>query len=67
MAGIDRSVLYVAEFQHRISHEYAKVISFVSRLAALSSAPEAKEVLLKVIDHLHATSKVQYALRSTSS
>jgi two-component sensor histidine kinase len=63
MAGIDRSLLYVAEFQHRISNEYAKVISFTSRMAALSSAPEAKEALLKVVDHLHATSKVQYALR----
>jgi two-component system, sensor histidine kinase PdtaS len=61
--GIDRSLLYVAEFQHRINNEYAKVISFVSRLAALSPAPEAKAVLLKVIDHLNATSKVNYALR----
>ena len=58
-----RSLLYVAEFQHRTNNEYATVISFVSRLAALSSAPEAKDALLKVIDHLHATSKVQYALR----
>jgi two-component system, sensor histidine kinase PdtaS len=63
MGGIDRSLLYVAEFQHRINNEYAKVISFVSRLAALSPAPEAKAVLLKVIDHLNATSKVNYALR----
>jgi two-component sensor histidine kinase len=63
MAGIDRSLLYVAEFHHRINNEYTKMISFVSRLAALSSAREAREVLLKVIDHLHAASKVQYALR----
>jgi two-component sensor histidine kinase len=62
-AGMDRSLLYVAEFQHRISNEYAKVISFVSRLAALSSAPEAKEVLYEVIDHLNATSKVHHVLR----
>ena len=63
MAGIDHSLLYVAEFQHRISNEYAMEISFISQMAALSSTPEAKEVLLKVIDHLHATSKVQCALR----
>jgi two-component sensor histidine kinase len=63
LGGIDRSLLYVAEIQHRINNEYAKVISFVTRLSALTSAPEAKEVLLKVIDHLNATSKVHYALR----
>jgi two-component sensor histidine kinase len=63
MAEIDRSLLYVAEFHHRTNNEYATVISFISRLAAFSPAPEAKGVLLQVIDHLHATWKVQYALR----
>jgi hypothetical protein len=32
--------LYVAECQHRIDNEYAKAISFVSRLEALSTAPD---------------------------
>jgi two-component sensor histidine kinase len=63
VTGIDRSLLYVAEFQHRISNEYAKMISFVSRRAALSSAPEVKEVLFEVIDQLNAMSKVHYVLR----
>jgi two-component sensor histidine kinase len=63
MVAIDRSLLHVAEFHHRINNEYAKVISFVSRLAALSPALETKEALHKVIDHLYATSKVHYALR----
>jgi len=62
-AGIDRSLLHLAEFQHRINNEYAKVISFVSRLAALSSAPEVKVALLKVIDYLNASAKVHRALR----
>jgi two-component sensor histidine kinase len=61
--GFDRSLLYVAEFQHRINNEYAKAISFTSRLAALSTAPEAKAALREVIGHLHATSKVHHALR----
>jgi two-component sensor histidine kinase len=62
-AGVDRCLLYVAEFQHRINNEYTKAISFVSRLAALSSTPEAKRVLFEVIEHLNATSKVHYVLR----
>jgi two-component sensor histidine kinase len=61
--GIDRSLLCVAEFQHRINNEYAKLISFVSRQAALSSAPEVKVTLLKVIDHLNASAKVHHTLR----
>ena len=63
VVGIDRSLLYVAEFQHRINNDYTRVISFVSRLAALSSAPEAKKVLFEVIDQLHATSRVHRTLR----
>ena len=63
MPGVDRSLLYVAEFQHRINNEYAKVISFVSRLAALSPASEVRTALLEVIDHLRASSKIHYALR----
>ena len=63
MMGTDRSLFYVAEFQHRVSNEYTKVISFVSRLAAHSSGPEAKTVLLKVVDHLVATSKIHHTLR----
>ena len=61
--GTDRSLLHVAEFQHRVNNEYAKLISFVSRLAALSSAPEIKAALLKVIDHLNASAKVHHTLR----
>ena len=61
--GIDRSLLHVAELQHRINNDYAKAISFVSRLATLSSVPEAKTVLREVIEHLHATSKIHHALR----
>jgi two-component sensor histidine kinase len=61
--GTDRSLLHVAEFQHRVNNEYAKLISFVSRLAALSSAPEIKAALLKVVDHLNASAKIHRALR----
>ena len=61
--GIDRSLLYVAEFQHRINNEYAKVISFASGLAAFASAPEVKTALLQVIDHLHASARMHYTLR----
>jgi two-component sensor histidine kinase len=61
--GIDDSLLCAAEFQHRINNEYAKLISFVSRQAALSSAPEIKAALLKVIDHLNASAKVHHTLR----
>ena len=39
------------------------MISFVSRLAALSPALETKSVLSRVIDRLHAASKVQHVLR----
>jgi len=61
--GSDHALLYVAEFQHRINNEYAKAISFVSRLLMLSSAPEAKTALLEVIDHLHASAKIHHTLR----
>ena len=61
--GINRSLLYVAEFQHRISNEYMKVISFVCREVALSSTPEVKGALLKVIEHLHASAELHYKLR----
>ena len=61
--GIDRSLLYVAEFQHRINNEYMKAISFVCREAALSSAPEVKRALLKVLEHLHASAMLHHKLR----
>jgi two-component sensor histidine kinase len=60
---IDRSLLYVAEFQHRANNEYAKTISFVSQLAKRSPVPEVKEALLRITEHLYATSKVQRILR----
>jgi two-component system, sensor histidine kinase PdtaS len=59
----DPSLLYVAEFQHRINNEYAKVISFVRRLATNSSAPEVETALLKVVDRLNASAKIHYTLR----
>ena len=62
-AKFDRSLLYAAELQHRTNNEYASVISLVSRLAALSTALETKNALFKVIDYLHAASRVQQALR----
>ena len=60
---VGSSLLCVAELHHRFNNEYAKMISFVSRLAGLSSAPEVKAPLLEVIDYLHASAKKHDTLR----
>ena len=60
---IDRSLVYVIEFLHRVQNEYTKAISFVSIIATRASNPEAKASLGQVIDHLHASAKAYRALR----
>ena len=60
---IDRSLVYVTEFLHRVQNEYTKAISFASMMATRSPNPEAKAALCQVIDHLHASAKAYRALR----
>lgn len=60
---VDRSLVYVTEFLHRVQNEYTKAISFASMMATRSANPEAKAVLCQVIDHLHASAKAYRALR----
>jgi len=59
---MDRSVLYVMEFVHRVQNEFAKAISFASMIARQSSNPEAKAVLSQMIDHLFASANANKLL-----
>jgi two-component sensor histidine kinase len=59
---IDRSMLYVAEFLHRVQNEYTTAISLASAMAVRSVNPEAKAVLAQIIDHLLASAKAHRLL-----
>ena len=60
---VDRSLLYVTEFSHRVLNEYTKAISFASTMATQSPNPEAKAALSQVIDHLHGLAKGHRVLK----
>jgi two-component sensor histidine kinase len=59
---IDRSLLYVMEFLHRVQNEYTKAISFASVIARRSSNPEAKAALSQMIEHLLASANAHNLL-----
>jgi two-component sensor histidine kinase len=59
---IDRSLLYVLEFLHRVQNEYTKAISFASAIARRSSNPEAKAALSQMIEHLLASANAHILL-----
>jgi two-component sensor histidine kinase len=59
---IDRSMLYVAEFLHRVQNEYTTAISLASTMALRSVNPEAKAALTQMIDHLLASAKAHRLL-----
>jgi two-component sensor histidine kinase len=59
---IDRSMVYVAEFLHRVQNEYTTVISLASTMALRSVNPEAKAALSQIIDHLLASAKAHRLL-----
>lgn len=60
---IDRSLVYLTEFLHRVQNEYTKAIAFTSMMANRSPNPDAKAALCQVIDHLHASAKTYRVLR----
>jgi two-component sensor histidine kinase len=59
---VDRSMLYVAEFLHRVQNEYTTAISLASTMALRSVNPEAKAALTQMIDHLLASAKAHRLL-----
>lgn len=61
-APADRSMLYIAEFLHRVQNEYTTAISLASTMAFRSVNPEVKAVLSQMIDHLLASAKTHRLL-----
>jgi two-component sensor histidine kinase len=59
---IDRSMLYLAEFLHRVQNEYTTAISLASAMAVRSVNPEAKAALSQIVDHLLASAKTHRLL-----
>jgi two-component sensor histidine kinase len=59
----DRSLLFSAEFLHRVKNEYGCAISLATILETRSSNEETKAALAQVIDQLHALSSAHEFLR----
>lgn len=58
----DRSMLYIAEFLHRVQNEYTTTISLASTMAFRSVNPEVKAALSQMINHLLASAKAHRLL-----